>query len=527
MGTHGPAIRPHPAGCPVRFERSSGILLHPTSLPGPFGVGDLGRQARHFVDFLATAGQSFWQILPLGPPGYTGSPYASSSAFAGNVSLISPEDLLAAGLLDEPDVDDLRAVQTGETDRGLICARKRDLIAKAFHHFKGRVQGDRELQRDYDRVLAEAASWLDDYTLFAALKDAHHGAGWTTWEPLLARREPAALAHARHDLGEQIEAHRFFQYVFLRQWLNLKSYANARGVRVIGDLPVFVAHDSADVWARPDLWKLDGDGRPTVVAGVPPDAFSATGQLWGNPLYNWDRLRDEGFAWWIERLREALKLVDIVRLDHFRGFAACWEVPASARTAERGTWVEVPGRALLSEVAEALGGHGLPVIAEDLGMITADVDALRDEFGLPGMRVLQFAWDGDSHNPHLPHEYTTKVVAYTGTHDNDTVVGWFAHRAGPTATPAEQLELSNCLRYLGSDGARINWDFIRAVQMSKAAVSIVPLQDLLGLDSTARMNTPGVATGNWSWRLPPAALTSRISARLRDSTQASGRLPSL
>jgi 4-alpha-glucanotransferase len=509
----------------MSFERSSGVLLHPTSLPGPFGIGDFGKPARRFVDFLADAGQTFWQIMPLGPPGYGGSPYASSSAFAGNVSLISPEALVAAGLLDEPDFDDLRAFSSGPPDHGRVIELKRALLERAFHRFKGRVQGDRELRHDYERVLAGTASWLDDYALFAALKDAHDGAAWSTWEPARAAREPAALAHARRTLGDRIEAHRFFQYVFLRQWLDLKRYANARGIRVIGDVPLFVAHDSADVWARPHLWKLGPGGRPTVVAGVPPDAFSATGQLWGNPLYDWARLRDEGFGWWIDRLRELAKLVDVVRLDHFRGFAACWEVPATAETAEHGRWVETPGREVLQAITGTLG-RDLPIVAEDLGVITDDVHALREEFGFPGMRVLQFAWEGDPHDPHLPHEYRRDVVAYTGTHDNDTVVGWFARRAHDGATAAERRERSNCLRYLGTDGARINWDFIRAVQMSVADVSIVPLQDLLGLDSTARMNTPGRAAGNWSWRFEDGALTPELGARLRETTEIYGRLPS-
>ena len=509
----------------MRFERSSGVLLHPTSLPGPFGIGDFGKEAHRFVDFLAAAGQTYWQIMPLGPPGYGGSPYASMSAFAGNVNLISPEELVAVGLLDESDVEKPPAFSTEVTDHGQVIAYKRALLEKAFHHFKGRVQGDQELMRDYEAVLGLAASWLDDYALFAALKDDHEGAVWSAWEPALARREPGALAAVRHDLADRVEAHRFFQYVFLRQWLDLKSYANAHGVRVIGDMPIFVAYDSADVWSRPHLWKLEPDGRPIVIAGVPPDAFSATGQLWGSPIYDWNRLRDEGFEWWIDRVRETLKLVDVMRLDHFRGFAACWEVPASDETAERGAWVEAPGRALLRAITGALGGRDLPIIAEDLGIITLDVHALREEFGFPGMRVLQFAWSGDPHDAHLPHEYTPNVVAYTGTHDNDTVVGWFAHRVSAGATELERRELLNCLRYLGTDGAEINWDFIRAVQMSVARVSIVPLQDLLGLGADARMNTPGRAAGNWAWRYQSGALTASLRDRLRQTTETYGRLP--
>lgn len=509
----------------MRIKRSSGVLLHPTSLPGPFGIGDFGPEARRFVDYLAAAGQSFWQIMPLGPAGYGGSPYASTSAFAGNVNLISPEELVAAGLLDESDLHDAPSFAPDQVDQGKVIAYKRGLLDRAFHHFKARVHGDRELQGDYDRVLAPASAWLDDYALFAALKDDHDGGGWSTWAPALARRAPAALDAARRDLAGGIEAHRFFQYAFLRQWLELKRYANDRGIRIIGDMPIFVAYDSADVWAHPHQWKLRPDGRPAVVAGVPPDAFTGSGQLWGSPLYDWDHLREHGFGWWIDRMRETLRLVDMVRLDHFRGFAACWEVPAEDDTAEHGSWVPAPGRDLLRAITGALGGGDLPIVAEDLGLITDDVHALRDEMGFPGMRVLQFAWDGDPHNPHLPHEYTPNLVAYTGTHDNDAVVGWFTHRSAPGASKGERLERDTCLRYLGTDGAEINWDFIRAVQMSVVDVAIVPLQDLLGLGSDARMNTPGCAKGNWTWRFRGGALTPALGRRLHETTEIYGRLP--
>ena len=509
----------------MRFARSSGILLHPSSLPGPFGTGDFGVEARRFVDFLADAGQTLWQIMPLGPPGYGGSPYNCISAFAGNVTLVSPAELVTAGLLDETDVDDPPAFPADVMDQGKVIAYKRELLEKAFHRFRARVSSDAALARDYERVLALAASWLDDYALFAALKDDHGGAVWSEWERPLAHRDPAALAAARRALAERVEAHRFFQYVFLSQWLELTRYAHAQGVRIIGDMPIFVAYDSADVWSRPHLWKLEPDGCPSVVAGVPPDAFSATGQLWGSPLYDWERLGAEGFGWWIDRVRETLKLVDVVRLDHFRGFAACWEVPPKDETAEHGTWVKAPGSALLRAITAALGAEHLPIVAEDLGTITDDVHELRDAFALPGMRVLQFAWSGDPHDTHLPHEYPRNVVAYTGTHDNDTVVGWFEHRSGPRATAAERRELDHCLRYLGTDGAEINWDFIRAAQMSVADVSIIPLQDVLGLGSTARMNTPGRAEGNWTWRVRDGALTGALRDRLRASTEIYGRAP--
>jgi 4-alpha-glucanotransferase len=510
----------------MRFERSSGIFLHPTSLPGPFGIGDFGAEAHRFVDFLAASGQALWQIMPLGPTGLGGSPYSSPSAFAGNVNLVGPELLVSAGLLDRHDVDRPPSFGTSAGDDERAREYKRGILEKAFHHFKGRVQGDPELRRDYDEFLGQASSWIEDYAFFAALKDQHHGASWWTWAPALARREPAALAQARDALGDVIEAHRFFQYVFVRQWLELRRHANERGIRVIGDMPMFVAHDSADVWSRPHLWKLDEAGRPIVVAGVPPDAFSDTGQLWGNPLYDWDRLRSEGFGWWIERMRETLKLVDIVRLDHFRGFSACWEVPATHTTAENGAWVETPGQELLRAMQDGLGGD-LPLIAEDLGMLTPEVHLLRDEFGLPGMRVLQFAFGSDAGNPHLPHQYAPSVVAYTGTHDNDTVVGWFRQRGAESASDDERGERDHCQRYLATDGADIHWDFIRAVQMSVAGVSMMPLQDVLGLDSSARMNTPGRAEGNWGWRYPADALTDELAERLRVSTELYGRLRAL
>ncbi len=509
----------------MRFARASGVLLHPTSLPGRFGIGDFGAEARRFVDFLAAAGQAFWQIMPLGPPGFGDSPYASNSAFAGNVTLVSPEGLVEAGFLAEADLRDTPDLPAERVDFGKVIAFKRGLLERAFEVFARRLPSDPALQADHARVLRSAAPWLDDYALFAALKDEHGGAEWHAWPAALARREPAALDGARRDLAERVEAQRFFQYVFLSQWRALRHYANERGVRIIGDMPIFVAYDSADVWARPRLFKLAADGRPSVVAGVPPDAFSATGQLWGSPLYAWDRLREDGFAWWIDRVCECLTLVDVVRLDHFRGFAACWEVPAEDETAEGGQWVASPGRELLSAITGALGSGDLPIIAEDLGLITPDVHRLREEFGLPGMRVLQFAWNGDPHDAHLPHEYNRAVVAYTGTHDNDTVMGWLAARSAPGASEEERRERDECLRYLGSDGSALHWDFIRAIHMSVAGLAIVPMQDVLGLGSEGRMNTPGRPDGNWAWRLRPDALTEPLGLRLRELTALYGRLP--
>ncbi len=505
----------------MRLARSSGILLHPTSLPGRFGIGDLGPEAYRFVDFLAGAEQAFWQIMPLGPSGLGDSPYSSHSAFAGNPSLISPEDLVAAGLLAESDLSDAPVFPEERVDYGKVIGYKRRLLEKAFRAFVARLGSDAAHRRAYADALAPASSWLDDYALFSALHDEHGGAGWQSWGASLARREPRAMEAARLALRERVEAHRFFQYLFADQWQRLKVYANRRGVRIIGDIPIFVAHNSADVWARPDLFQLDAHGSPTVVSGVPPDAFSATGQLWGNPLYDWTRMRADGFRWWIDRVRRALGLVDVVRLDHFRGFAACWEVAASETTAAHGRWVPSPGLELFRAVEAALGD--LPIIAEDLGTITPDVHRLRDALELPGMRVLQFAFSGDSHDTHLPHEYPRNCVAYTGTHDNDTVVGWFAARSAADATPSERRERLACLRYLGSDGSEINWDFIRAVAMSVADVAVVPLQDVLGLGSEARMNTPAQPEGNWAWRVRADALTDAVRERVRETAILYGR----
>jgi 4-alpha-glucanotransferase len=506
----------------MKFPRSSGVLLHPTSLPGRFGVGDLGVEAFRFADFLSASGQTFWQIMPLGPTGYGDSPYSAFSAFAGNTLLVSPERLVEDGLLDADDLRDAPALSAARVEYGKVIDYKRGLLEKAFLNF--RAKADRETRSDYEGFLGFASFWLEDYALFSALKD-EHGGEWHKWPRPLARRESAALQAASLSLRERVEAHKFFQFAFFKQWLLLKKYCSGRGVRVVGDMPIFVAHNSADVWARPGLFKLDDDGGPSVVAGVPPDAFSETGQLWGNPIYDWDAMRAEGFRWWVERVRETLKLVDVVRVDHFRGFAAFWEVPAEHETAERGRWVNAPGGELFKAMREALGDP--PIIAEDLGTITPDVHVLRDESGFPGMRVLQFAFGGDPRDTHLPHNYTSHSVVYTGTHDNDTTVGWYESRAGAGAKDDKQLrrELENCLKYLDTDGGEIHWDFIRAAWASVAVIAVAPLQDVLGLGSGARMNTPASAEGNWAWRFREGALTDGLRDRLRDLTKTYGRLP--
>ncbi|MCA1630569.1 MAG: 4-alpha-glucanotransferase [Acidobacteria bacterium] len=506
------------------FPRASGVLLHPTSLPGRYGVGDLGDEALAFADFLADAGQTLWQVLPLGPTGYGDSPYQCFSAFAGNTLLVSPERLVEDALLDESDLDAAPRFPSDRVDFGEAIKFKNRLLARAFDNFKRAARA--APRAEFAAFRRRESAWLADYALFRALKDARGGAVWNEWEPPLMRREAGALAGARVLLREKIEAHEFSQFLFFRQWAALRDYCRARGVRVVGDVPVFVAYDSADVWAARHLFKLDEGASPRVVAGVPPDYFSATGQLWGNPVYEWDARRSEVIDWWVGRVRATLSLVDVVRMDHFRGFAASWEVPAGDKTAERGRWVESPGRELFAAITRELNDP--PIIAEDLGVITPDVEALRDEFGFPGMRVLQFAFGGDAANRDLPHNYHPNVVVYTGTHDNDTTVGWFNSAAGRDSTrDAARIERERkfCLDYLKSDGAEIHWDFIRAALESVADTAITPLQDILGLDSRARMNLPASTEGNWSWRCEPGALTRELSARLRGLTELYGRIP--
>jgi 4-alpha-glucanotransferase len=497
----------------VRLPRSSGILLHPTSLPGGHGIGDLGGEAYRFVDVLVAAKQTAWQVLPLGPTGYGDSPYQCFSSFAGNPLLISPDQLIADGLLA---VDDLAGAPTASADRveyGPVIASKRALLAKAARRFKSGA--NRALEADFEAFQREQAPWLDDFALFVALKDAHGGAIWTAWGQGIATRNSGALERWKGRLADAISDQKIIQFLFFHQWQALKRYANERGVRLIGDMPIFVAHDSADVWSRADLFFLDRRGEPTVVAGVPPDAFSATGQLWGNPLYRWDAMAEQGYAWWIERLRSTLWLVDVVRIDHFIGFTRCWEVPAGETTAKNGRWVPGPGAGIMLAFQKALGP--LPVIAEDLGFVTPEVEALRDRFQLPGMKVLQFAFDGDASSPYLPHNYSPNCVVYTGTHDNDTTVGWFA------SAPPSQRSLAQ--RYLARSGEDIAHDFIRLAMSSVADTAIVPLQDVLALGTEARMNIPGHSAGNWAWRFRRDMLLGWHVDRLREMVELYGRAP--
>ena len=491
--------------------RASGILLHPTSLPGRFGIGDLGREAFRWVDFLAAAGQKLWQVLPLGPTGYGDSPYQSFSSFAGNFYLVSPELLLEDGLLEPADLGSAPAFPVDRVDFGAVIEWKLALLARSHARFEAGAAP--ALREDYEAFRSAQAGWLEDFALFKALKEAHGGATWTAWEPALVSREPAALAEARERLARAVDSQRFRQFLFFRQWEALRAHAREAGVRIIGDIPIFVAHDSADVWADPGLFHLDARGQPTVVAGVPPDYFSRTGQLWGNPLYRWEAHRASGFAWWIRRVRATLQMVDVVRLDHFRGFEGYWEVPAGAPTAEKGRWVKGPGAALFAALLGDIGG--LPIIAEDLGFVTPEVLALRDDFELPGMRILQFAFEKDAKHPFLPHNFPRACVVYTGTHDNDTARGWYQH--------ATEGERHRARRYLGSDGRAFAWDLIRTGCASVADTFIAPLQDVLDLGSEARMNHPGQANGNWGWRLRSAQLTDEVAANLRELVETYGR----
>jgi len=506
----------------VGFPRASGILLHPTSLPGRFGIGDLGEEAYAFAEFLAASRQSLWQVLPLGPTGYGDSPYQCFSAFAGNPLLISPQRLVHAGLLSKEDIANTPEFPDERVAFGNLIEYKKSLFSKAFDNFK-RNAGE-TLQARFFAFCRESESWLEDYALFRALKSAHGGVAWYDWAPQFAKRDEHALDSARESLADRIDLEKLLQFLFFEQWSALKAYCDARGISIIGDAPIFVAFDSADVWTHPEMFKLDREKRPNVVAGVPPDYFSRTGQLWGNPIYNWDMIRGDGFRWWIERLQATLQTVDMLRIDHFRGFAASWEIPAGDKTAERGRWVEVPGRELFATLRDTF--HELPIIAEDLGVITPDVEALRDEFGLPGMRVLQFAFRGDSKNIDLPHNYIQNCVVYTGTHDNNTTIGWFNSEAGRDSTrDAEQIarERAYCLKYLNSEGKKIHWDFIRAAWSSVANTAIAPLQDVLGLDGRARMNLPASQEGNWQWRFRAEALTDEVRDRLAEMTELYGR----
>ncbi len=502
---------PSPAPAAPPSPRAAGVLLHPTSLPGPHGIGDLGAAAYGWIDALARAGQKWWQILPLGPTGYADSPYQCFSALAGNPYLISPEALVKDGLLKPADLNPPLFLRD-HVDYGPVITYKIKLLQRAWKNFQAGAAP--KLRAEFETFRAEKASWLDDFGLFMALKDARGGESWLTWERALIVREPTALTTARETMRLAAEEHRFRQFLFFRQWQALRAYAQTKKIKLIGDVPIFVSSDSSDVWAHPEHFLLDAQRQPLAVAGVPPDYFSKTGQLWGNPLYDWPELKRTGYAWWIERMRAALGQVDLIRLDHFRGFEAYWEVPAGNPTAEEGQWVKGPGADFLQTLRAGLGD--LPLIAEDLGVITPEVEALRDDFNFPGMRILQFAFGGATEDRFLPHNYDThNTVVYTGTHDNDTTRGWYLS--------ISEVERDFVRRYLGRDGHDISWDMIRLAFSSVADLAVIPLQDILSLGGEARMNLPGTTGGNWQWRLQEGQLTEPILDRLGDLTNLYGR----
>jgi 4-alpha-glucanotransferase len=492
-------------------HRAGGILLHPTCLPGPYGIGDLGPAARRWIEWLAGSGCRLWQVLPLGPIGYGNSPYQGLSAFAGNHLLISPELLVAEGLISQAEIARPPDFPGGSVDYALVTSWKEGLLASAA---KAYFRGAAPYLRDaFSRFCQVNENWLDDYALYRVSKRKHEGRPWSSWEAPLARREPQALDKARKQWADELAVERFTQFLFFHQWQAVRQEAHSSGIAIIGDLPIFLGHDSSDVWSHPEMFLLDDAFKPVVVAGVPPDYFSPTGQRWGNPLYSWPALRQSGYQWWIHRFRSMLETVDVVRMDHFRGYVAAWQIPAECPTAQVGEWVPTPGAELLAALQNALGK--IPAIAEDLGVITPDVVALMEAFNLPGMKVLQFGFEGGPDNSALPHHYQRKCVAYTGTHDNNTSRAWF------DSLPDEIRRF--CSRYLGKHEGSIAWGMVRAIWSSVANWAIAPLQDFLGLGEEARFNLPGTIWGNWEWRLEPDQLTMEMARKIRELNYVFGR----
>ncbi|WP_456381245.1 4-alpha-glucanotransferase, partial [Hydrogenimonas sp.] len=489
-------------------DRKSGVLLHPTSLPGDYGIGTFGEEAYRWIDRLAESGQRLWQLLPLGPTGYGNSPYQSYSAFAGNPLLIDLKLLQKEGWLVE-NISGRFDFDENRVDYDWVAAYKMPLLKSAYLSFFENA-GERE-RTDFERFCEKEREWLEEYALFMALKKEYRGRIWYEWDRRVVVRDPETLALKRRQLKEEIAFQKFLQYLFFGQWKSLRSHANDKGVEIVGDLPIYVSEDSSDVWANASLFQLDADYRPARVAGVPPDYFSATGQRWGNPLYDWKRMEEEGYAWWIRRIEKSLELYDIVRIDHFRGFEAYWSVPADEKTAVNGRWEKGPGHRFFEAVERHLGK--LPIIAEDLGIITPEVEKLRDDFDLPGMKILQFAFDGSAENLYLPHNLVRESVVYTGTHDNDTTVGWF-----------ESIDNQEyVLEYLDSGEPNIEWAMIRAALASVSVMAVFPMQDILGLGSDARMNRPGRPDGNWEWRMTASQLEEADFDRLRRLSRLYGR----
>jgi 4-alpha-glucanotransferase len=497
----------------VQFSRSSGILLHPSSLPGPHGIGDFGPSSYYFIDWLGVAGQTLWQILPLVPVGFGNSPYVGLSAFAGEPMLISLEDLVKKGWLDLGKMSSLPSFDNKRVNYQDVNAFKMKNLRQAAGIFFSRASSAEK--EEFGKFSERNKSWLNDYALFMALKEHFGNKEWRCWDKDIARRDPSAIKRACKALAGDIRFWEFCQWCFYSQWTAVKKYANDKGIQIIGDIPVFVAYQSADVWSQPGLFHLDDEMRPTVVSGVPPDYFSETGQRWGNPLYRWDEMERRGYDWWIERIKMTLCVADIVRIDHFLGFDAYWEIPASEKTAVHGKWVEGPKAKFFHAVREKLGK--LPIIAEDLGLVTPGVIALRDQFDFPGMKVLQFAFAGGPKNPFLPHNYHHNVVAYTGTHDNDTTLGWFA-----SATEREKAFVE---KYVGISRTNINWELMRVASYSVADRVVFPFQDVLGYGTEARMNLPGKSTGNWEWRFAWEEVKPEHAEQLYELTALSNRCP--
>lgn len=496
-------------------KRMAGILAHPTSFPSPYGIGDLGSGAYRFLDFLAKAGQKIWQVLPIGPTGFGDSPYQAFSSFAGQPLLISPERLIEQRLLTEEDFAEMPKWDAKKVDYGPLIAFKTQLLKRAYQSFQ--ASPDQTLKDPFYRFKAENAFWLDDYALFMAGKDAHDGRSWLEWEDDLQDPDEAVKAKWNEALAESVEYYKFIQFLFFEQWSALKQYANQLGIQIVGDIPIFVAIDSADVWANKKFFQLDSKGFPTVVAGVPPDYFSATGQLWGNPLYDWEVLKEDQYRWWILRVKMQLRLVDYLRIDHFRGFETYWAVPYGEQTAICGAWRKGPGKDLFYAIQKELG-EDIPIFAEDLGIITPEVEELRDCFGFPGMKILQFAFDNTEENNFLPHYYNHNCICYTGTHDNDTTIGWYQKASGASK--------QKCRAYMNSarqTEEEICWDFIRTALGSTASYAIIPIQDLLCKGSESRMNTPSVADGNWAYRFEEWEIHSELAGRLLGITRLYGR----
>jgi 4-alpha-glucanotransferase len=493
------------------FKRSSGLLCHVTSLPGPHGIGDLGDAAYEFVDLLAASNQHLWQVLPLGPVGAGDSPYDSRSSFAGNPLMISIEDLHRQGLLDRLEAPEATGFRRDRVEFRRVEQWKGRRLRLAYNRFKSGQ--DEELHRAFDAFRMEAKDWLRDFALYQALREAHDGLHWHEWPSNLRHRDQNALELTVRDLADDIGFQEFVQFIFDDQWHRLKHYANQSGVMIMGDIPIYVALDSADVWANQGQFYLDDEGQPSVQAGVPPDLFAKDGQLWGNPVYDWAKMAQDGYKWWEQRIHRVLELTDIVRIDHFRGFAAGWQVPAGEKTARNGQWVLGPGKEFFDQMQSRVGD--MPIVVEDLGVITPDVEDLRDSLGYPGMKVLQFAFGDDASNPYLPHNVVPNSMVYTGTHDNDTTRGWYE------SLPADEQRYVR--RYLGARGDTIHRDFIRTVWASVGVLACTPVQDVLGLGNDARMNIPGKAQGNWGWRLEQLSALRRRMGFISESSVLFGR----